>query len=336
MKNPLISIVMPAYGVEKFIGEAIESVLSQDYGNWELIVVDDGTKDNSAEIAKFYAVKDSRVRVVSKSNGGLSDARNYGLNFVSGDYVHFFDSDDYIEQSYYSDLVSCLATDSPDVLISGFTTEHRDCNNSKIAQSVFKPQSSKDIPAKSLLKFVDFAWNKLFRRQFIIEKGLKYERGLYLIEDCEFMSRVLRLSPIIKVSDSAGYHYVNRPRITLSKAFDINTLSLVNRRIDYTRSILSHWGYDDETIKDVIELVKFSNIKFLFNLLFTSSETHKYNKIKEILNLSNLQNVDLSHTKLSLKDKLIYYSIRFRMTLLLQYVYSVKKYRITAPQDQNA
>lgn len=89
MKNPLISIVMPAYGVEKFIGEAIESVLSQDYGNWELIVVDDGTKDNSAEIAKFYAVKDSRVRVVSKSNGGLSDARNYGLNFVSGDYVHF-------------------------------------------------------------------------------------------------------------------------------------------------------------------------------------------------------------------------------------------------------
>ena len=86
VSNPKISIVMPMYGVERYIDKAISSVLNQDYHDWELLIVNDGSLDKSREIALAFASADSRIRVLDKVNGGLSDARNYGLNLCSGEY----------------------------------------------------------------------------------------------------------------------------------------------------------------------------------------------------------------------------------------------------------
>ena len=96
MKNEyLISIIVPVYNVEPFISECINSILIQSYKNFELILVNDGSTDNSPTICEQYASKDKRIKVIHKANGGLSDARNWGLKFSSGDYVVFLDSDDY-------------------------------------------------------------------------------------------------------------------------------------------------------------------------------------------------------------------------------------------------
>ena len=92
-RNPIVSIIMPTYNVEKYLPAAIDSVLRQSYQDWELLVVDDGSTDNSKEIALEYAQKDDRISVLHKDNGGLSDARNYGLSRAQGKYLHFFDSD---------------------------------------------------------------------------------------------------------------------------------------------------------------------------------------------------------------------------------------------------
>lgn len=100
MSEGLISIIMPVYGVERYIAQAIRSVQSQTYSNWELIVVNDGTKDRSREIAADFAVADKRIKIVDKENGGLSDARNVGLKHVTGEYVNFFDSDDWLEPDF--------------------------------------------------------------------------------------------------------------------------------------------------------------------------------------------------------------------------------------------
>ena len=97
MKQPLISVIIPVYGVEKYIAQCLESVINQKYKNLEIIVVNDGTKDRSAEIAKEYAAKDSRIKVFDFENGGLSVARNRGLEIATGDYISYIDSDDWID-----------------------------------------------------------------------------------------------------------------------------------------------------------------------------------------------------------------------------------------------
>lgn len=101
MKNPVVSIVMPTYNVEKYISAAIVSVINQTYSDWELLVIDDGSTDNSNSVAQVYANKDLRIKVIKKENGGLSDARNYGIDLAKGKYIHFFDSDDAVEPDFY-------------------------------------------------------------------------------------------------------------------------------------------------------------------------------------------------------------------------------------------
>ena len=98
--KPLISVIVPVYGVEKYIEKCLKSIVAQTYRNLEIIMVDDGTKDNSAKICEQYAKEDSRIKVYHKTNGGLSDARNYGIEHSNGEYITFIDSDDYIDIDY--------------------------------------------------------------------------------------------------------------------------------------------------------------------------------------------------------------------------------------------
>ena len=104
--NPLISIIVPIYNGEQYLQENIESVLQQDYSNWELILINDGSTDKSGDICKKYVSKDKRIRFFEKDNGGVSSARNEGLAHVNGEYVTFVDADDVIEKNYCSNLLS--------------------------------------------------------------------------------------------------------------------------------------------------------------------------------------------------------------------------------------
>ena len=105
MSNPLISIIVPVYNVEEFLPKCIDSILAQTYENLEIILVEDGTKDNSGQICDAYAEKDSRIKVIHKENGGLSSARNAGMDVARGEYFGFVDSDDWIEPETYESLM---------------------------------------------------------------------------------------------------------------------------------------------------------------------------------------------------------------------------------------
>ena len=106
--NPLISVIIPVYRVEKYLDRCLRSVAAQDYTNFEALLVDDGSPDRSGEICEEWSRKDSRFRVFHKENGGLSDARNYGLDRCTGEYVSFIDSDDFVEPGYLSCLYGLL------------------------------------------------------------------------------------------------------------------------------------------------------------------------------------------------------------------------------------
>ena len=109
MENtPLLSVIIPVYNVEDYVARCVDSVLNQTYGNLEVILVDDGAKDSSGDICDTLALKDSRVRVIHKENGGLSSARNVGLDMATGEYITFVDSDDWLEADGYEHLMELM------------------------------------------------------------------------------------------------------------------------------------------------------------------------------------------------------------------------------------
>lgn len=112
----LISVIIPVYNVEKYLRECVESVLKQTYQNFEIILVDDGSKDSSGDICDEYAEKDTRIRVIHKENGGLSRARNAGFEEAQGEYVYFLDSDDWIEEKALEELKQCAEENAADVV----------------------------------------------------------------------------------------------------------------------------------------------------------------------------------------------------------------------------
>lgn len=120
VENQLISVIIPVYGVEKYIGKCLESVIQQTYKNLEIIVINDGTKDKSAEIAKKYAAKDHRIKVYDYPNGGLSVARNRGLEHAHGDYIAFLDSDDWLDLKMYETLIKVALDNDADMVKCGF------------------------------------------------------------------------------------------------------------------------------------------------------------------------------------------------------------------------
>ena len=126
MKEVLVSVIIPVYGVEKYIAQCLESVINQTYNNLEIIVVNDGTKERSAEIAKEYAAKDSRIKVYDFDNGGLSVARNRGLEIATGDYISYIDSDDWIEKNMYETLLEAAMKNDADMVKCGIIEVNSD------------------------------------------------------------------------------------------------------------------------------------------------------------------------------------------------------------------
>ncbi|MDR1460052.1 MAG: glycosyltransferase [Campylobacteraceae bacterium] len=120
LKQPLISVIVPIYNVERYLEKCLNSIINQTYKNLEIILVDDGSPDNCGKICEEYAKKDNRIRVVHKSNGGLSSARNAGLDIANGEYIAFVDSDDYIAENMYEDLINIARKEMSDIVISSF------------------------------------------------------------------------------------------------------------------------------------------------------------------------------------------------------------------------
>ena len=120
MDEKLVSVIIPAYNIEDYIGRCLDSIISQTYKNLEIIVVDDGSRDYTGEILDNYAKKDRRIKVIHKENGGVSSARNKGIEAAEGDYIGFIDGDDLIEPGMYKTLVDLLEEENADIAHCGY------------------------------------------------------------------------------------------------------------------------------------------------------------------------------------------------------------------------
>ena len=208
--NPLLSIVVPVYKVEPYLEKCVNSILAQTYSNLEIILIDDGSPDNCGKICDDFTQKDSRVFVIHKSNGGLSSARNAGIEIAHGEYIGFVDSDDTIEPDMYEKLHHAIQRDKTDLAVCAVNYVYED---GKILK---KPGLGKDaifhfpqaMVEMNLHRLFDMAtWSKLYHRNLF--DGLRFPVGK-LSEDYYVMFRILDRAQKISYVDATCYNYLQR------------------------------------------------------------------------------------------------------------------------------
>lgn len=206
----LFSIIIPVYNVEKYLRECLESVLCQTYEDWEAICINDGSTDGSATILEEYAAKDSRFKVISQSNGGLSVARNSGLEAASGDYVLFLDSDDYLEKDALSVIAESLSNE--DLLCFSGRRFFDESGEYEKADDLPKDsfETGWEYYSKHALDKRNFAFVcvvlRCYRRAYLLENRLRFKPGIYH-EDNMFTPLACYYAKKVKVIPDALYDY---------------------------------------------------------------------------------------------------------------------------------
>lgn len=216
--SPLISIVVPVYNASKTIERCIKSVLSQTYSQFELIIIDDGSTDDSLAICEKFAMSDSRIIVRHQENKGVSAARNLGISQCNGEWISFVDSDDYLEESFLHDLI----TDSSDcdLIVGGYMKKYVKTNQEvKGVQFPNKYIEKGDdcMPIWDEILLYGTPWGKLFKSSIIKTYNITFPIDFSLCEDHIFNYDFRMHTKRIKLSDKNGYFYVNNGTATLSR-----------------------------------------------------------------------------------------------------------------------
>ena len=200
-----ISIIIPIYNAEKYLQECLDSILCQDYQNYEIILINDGSSDDSERICMEYLKSDSRVKLINKKNEGVSSARNDGLDSANGDILLFVDSDDILEPNALQIIVDNIGDN--DILCFGYKQLYKD---KRINFLYDKPLSGKEQFEKMVVmsdKVAGYLWNKVFRISIIKENKLKLNKDLHYCEDMVFVVQYLKYCKKVRYINKCLYLY---------------------------------------------------------------------------------------------------------------------------------
>ena len=265
-----ISVVVPIYNVEKYLERCINSIIKQTYKNLEIILVDDGSTDNSGKIADKYKKIDDRIKVIHKNNGGLSDARNKGIRMASGKYISFIDSDDYIAEDMISYLYKLIKDNNSEISICNFQQfssieeikDSKDFNIDKSDIYNYTGVEMLQILLKGNISYGDYAWNKLYMLNLF--NNIQYPIGKKM-EDIGTTYKLYYNSKKVTIGTEKKYFYYKRSDSILGKN-DIKVyqdkLELSIERIEWLqeRNVkLDYTDYNIDLINKIIELYTNNN-----------------------------------------------------------------------------
>ncbi len=260
---PKVSVIIPVYNAEKRIERTVQSVLAQTDDDFELILVNDGSKDSSAEICNHFAKVDARVRVVHQENGGPGAARNRGIIEAQGRYLAFVDADDTVERDWLERMLTLQTGSNADLVCCGYNkVVTRDGHVSKLQSYKPRPQiyqSRNEIREniEHILSggFFNSLCNKLYLRQIIVEHGVLMEENLPLGEDVLFNLEYLAEYDTVQFADISCYNYVVHQDSTTHR-FRHDKYELLDSIVTRKREILHRSGYDlDLTDRDHVRIV---------------------------------------------------------------------------------
>lgn len=236
MKEPLISVIIAAYKIEQYLGKCLDSILSQTYTNLEVIIVNDGSPDKVHEIALEYVESDCRVKLLDKENGGLSDARNAGLDVANGEYIVIIDGDDYIEQNMIELMYNRVIETSSDVCMCGINIINECASSESVAYEMEEFEDcvlNQDSMFDKLVYTPNWnyvvAWNKLYKKE--IFDNVRYKKGK--IHEDEFIIHyiVKECSKVCFVSEKL-YNYIQRENSITHTGYKIAQLDIIEAVAD--------------------------------------------------------------------------------------------------------
>lgn len=244
-----VSIIIPVYNCEKFLDKCVDSILKQSYQHWELILIDDGSDDNSLKICKSYQEADSRIKVFSQFNSGPSIARNKGLEIATGTHCLFIDADDWLEYDALAVLNNQVVQSDPQFIFFGYRhdfIENEIVLNSNIHCLKRKRYGSNADFLDDFLYYaqngaVNPVWNKLYKKSFIEEIQTMFPTDIRYTEDLVFNLKVYQNANNITVIDDLLYHYVCHSKESLSTKFDENRINELKFVYNYIFDVIHSW-----------------------------------------------------------------------------------------------
>jgi len=236
MKNT-VSVIIPVYNVEKYLQRCVNSVLNQTYTDLEIILVDDGATDSSGALCDFLATLDERVKVYHKENGGLSDARNYGIEKANGEYLTFIDSDDYVENDYVETLVGDMEKHGVDIAIGGHRVVYDTRNIEKTDACEQVVLDKKQALERMLYDTISIAaWSKLFRRAVLGD--IRFPVGR-LYEDTATTYKFVLRADKISYTSKAIYNYAIRTDSITRKEYSAKKNDIIKSSQEMSDACLS-------------------------------------------------------------------------------------------------
>lgn len=292
-EEPLISVIVPVYNVEKYLDKCVDSIVNQTYKNLEIILVDDGSPDNCPKMCDDWARKDKRIRVIHKKNGGLSDARNAGIDCANGKYLTFIDSDDYVDKDYIEYLYYLIKKNNSDMSIAS----HKILNGKRISTK-YKKIDEVNINSHDALQRLLYddcldtsAWAKMF--DISLFNNIRFPVGR-LYEDAATIYKLIDKCDKIELSTKPIYNYIIRNDSISQNSFSIKKLDLIKSTEEMKEYIENRYS----------DLNEGCNRRLMFSYLSTLSQLanskNKYQSIEE-----NLMKYIKNNRRSVLKDKRI-------------------------------
>lgn len=323
--NPEISIIVPVYNVDRYLEDCINSILNQSFYNFELILINDGSKDCSGEICDNYASKDKRVKVIHKNNEGVSIARNIGIDMSKGKYIMFCDSDDVVEKDWCRSLYNLYTNNHNSVAVCGFNIINYRNNKSENIFKIFnKDKKINYLKVKDFYELYDknllnYPWNKIYDAKIIKENKIKFEENITLGEDLLFNLKYFEfVKGDIVVLNECKYNYILRDNESLDNKyykdlFGIYTMlykSIYDHMIIFKSDINiyiekfynSYFYMLNRVLKNTFHSK--SNMNFIQKIKY-NSEVMKSEEFKKCLRYSNLDKMSLVYRKLYLRGNYI-------------------------------
>lgn len=306
----MISIIVPVYNVEKYICKCLDSITKQSYKNLQIIVVDDGSTDDSGKICDEYLQKDSRIQVVHKENGGLSDARNVGMKLAEGEYIGFVDGDDYIEIEMYERLYELCEDLGADIAVANIRQIYSDFIVELPKYNRFQCSGleavRRHLSGDGQYHLVNAVWNKLYRRTLL--NGLEFPKGRNYEDICYTVAVLLKCKSVACAGETLYNYFVEREGSIMNHGIKENhALDAVLNCEDRTEILkvngikeLLLLGYDNYLNQVLLSFHRIWNSEFIYD---------KSSYVEDLCRRLNKMYTELSEDRLRYKARVVYLAL---------------------------
>lgn len=307
-----ISVIIPVYNVESYLKRCIESVLKQSYSNLEVILVNDGSTDNSGDICNQFSLLDKRVQVIHQKNLGVSRSRNTGIRYSTGDYITFVDSDDYIENDMYEILVNNIEENNADISVCKSRIIYENSNEKITDEKNEKKLLLKEDAIESLICNMDNAvWNKLYKYEII--KNIRFNENITHGEDFYFNLQAFKNCELIIYDNRCKYNYIKRGNSITTSMFSIKSFDEVKSKDLIYEYILNYFPQLELKARRLPFISRLN----IFRKIFITGNEKKYKKeIVEYRKYMNDNYLAIKHV-LKRKEVVEYSLLRYSFGLYL-------------------